>query len=220
MTTCFGFDNRLPLPPFFPVQRNSDGIFGLMLQRCLNDSGVGFLPSVVAHEPDPPRGFAPDEMWLETAGIRTADVVLACLLAHDSASDTLTPTARLARLGRFFRELGAHTLSDFEARVRSFQQFRTMAFVALLEGQLRMHDSMPRFWADDVRRMIDLLSQATAADDYVAPRDLRDGRGADGARRLSHELVGRFGELLEAWPTIVDAARRLRAQGRRLTTPL
>ena len=36
MTTCYGFDNRFMLPPFFPVQRNSDGIFGLgMLHRCV-----------------------------------------------------------------------------------------------------------------------------------------------------------------------------------------
>ena len=62
MTPCFGFDNRFILPPFFPVQRNSDGIFGLMLHRCGTGSRTGFLPYVVVHEPDSPRLFAPDEM--------------------------------------------------------------------------------------------------------------------------------------------------------------
>jgi hypothetical protein len=220
MTPCFGFDNRDILPPFFPVQRNADGIFGLMLHRCGNGSRTGFLPSVVAHEPDSPRQFAPDEMWSDAVGIRMADVVMACVLAHDAGSATLTPAARLLRLGRFFQELGALTLADFESRLRSLQQFRTMAFITLLESQLRLHDSTPRFWAEDVRRMMALLWKATAADEYIVPRDLREGRGADAARRLSQELIGRFGELLEAWPAIVDAARRLRTQDRRLTTPV
>jgi hypothetical protein len=149
-----------------------------------------------------------------------ADVVMACLLAHDRGSDTLPPAARLVRLGRFFQELAALALSDFESRLRGFQQFRTMAFITLLESQLRLHDSAPGYWADDVKRMTALLWRATGSDEYIVPRDLRDGREADAARRLSQELIGRFGELLEAWPTIVDAARRLRAQGRRLATPL
>ena len=220
MTPCFGFDNRFILPPFFPVQRNSDGIFGLMLHRCGDGSRTGFLPYVVVHEPDSPRLFAPDEMWSEATGIRMADVVMACLLAHEGGSATLTPATRLVRLGRFFQELAALTLSDFESRLRSFQQFRTMAFITHLESQLRLHDAAPGFWGEDVRRMIALLWKATGADEYIVPRDLREGRGADAARRLSQELIGRFGELLEAWPTIVDAARCLRAQDRRLTTPL
>ena len=95
-----------------------------------------------------------------------------------------------------------------------------MAFITLLESQLRLHDSAPDFWAEDVRRMIALLWKATGTDEYIVPRDLREGRGADAARRLSQELIGRFGELLEAWPAIVDAARRLRAQDCRLTTPV
>src|SRR5262249_22475134 len=126
MTTCFGFDNRAMLPPFFPVQRDSDGIFGLMLQRCGDGGRTGFLPAGVVHEPVPRRLFALDEMWGEAASIRTADVVMACLLAHESASATPTAT-RLVRLGRFLQELGALPLADFEARVRSFLQFRTMA---------------------------------------------------------------------------------------------
>jgi hypothetical protein len=62
MTTFLGFDNRLLLPPFFPVQRNADGVFGLVLQKCVNGSHVGFLPSVLLHRPVAPRAFAPDEV--------------------------------------------------------------------------------------------------------------------------------------------------------------
>jgi hypothetical protein len=220
MTTCIGFDNRVLLPPFFPVQRNADGIFGLMLHRRGDGGRTGFLPSVVVHEPDPPRLFAPDALWTESAHARMADIVMACVLAHDSASGACTAATGLIRLGRFFQELGALPLADFESRVRTVQQFRTLAFITHLESQLRTHDLTPAFWAEDVRRVIALLWKTTGAEDAIVPRDLQDVRGADAARRLSQELVGRFGQLLEAWPAIADAARRLRAQGRRLTTPL
>jgi hypothetical protein len=68
--------------------------------------------------------------------------------------------------------------------------------------------------------MIELLSKASTAECYLVPRDLRHGRDAGAARLLRQELVARFGELLEAWPALVAAARRLRASGRRLTEAL
>ena len=41
MTTFLGFDNRSLLPPFFPVQRNSDGVFGLLLQKVHGQKSRG-----------------------------------------------------------------------------------------------------------------------------------------------------------------------------------
>jgi len=220
MTTFLGFDNRMLLPPFFPVQRNSDGIFGLLLQKCVEGSRVAFLPSALLHRPVAPRAFAPDEIWTDTGGVRMADVVIACVLAHDGGRAPLTDATRLVQLGQYLRGLGALTLSDFEAQVRRMQQYRTMAFITVLESQLQMYGASPRFWADDVRRMIELLSHATSAEDYLVPRDLRREHDVEDVRRLSQDLVAKFGELLEAWPTIVAAARRLRANGCRLTNPI
>jgi len=220
MTTFFGFDNRVLLPPFFPVQRNADGIFGLVLQKCVDGSHVAFLPSVLVHRPAAPRAFAPDEIWTDTESVRMADVVIACVLGHQAGSVPLTDAARLSQLGQHLQGLGSLTLSDFEAHVRSLQQYRAMAFITVLQSHLHMYGAAPRFWADDVTRMIELLSKATSTEDYIVPRDLRHGLDVEKARRLSQELVGRFGELLEAWPTIVAAARRLRANGCRLTDPI
>jgi hypothetical protein len=220
MTTFLGVDNRLLLPPFFPVQRNADGIFGLVLQKCVDGSHVAFLPSVLLHRPVAPRSFAADEIWTDAGSVRMADVVIACVLAHERGSAPLTDATRMVRLGQFLQWLGSLELSDFEACIRSLQQYRTMAFITVLESHLQTYRASPRFWADDVTRMIELLSKATSEEEYIVPRDLRHGRDAEEARRLSQELVADFGELLEAWPTIVAAARRLRANGCRLTDPI
>ena len=220
MTTFLGFDNRWLLPPFFPVQRNADGIFGLLLHRCVDGSRVAFLPSALVHRPEAPRTFAPDEIWTDTEGVRMADIVIACVLAYEGGRTALTDATRLVQLGQYLQQIGSLTRSNFEAHVRNLHQYRTMAFITILQSHLQTYGASPHFWANDVKRMIERLSRAPTAEDDLVPRDLRLGHDLDVARRLSQGLVARFGELLEAWPTIVAAARRLRANGRRMTDPI
>jgi hypothetical protein len=217
MTTFLGLDNRLLLPPFFPVERNSDGIFGLMLWKCMDGSHVAFLPWILLHAPEPPRAFAPNEMWVDAAAVRMADIVMACVLGHVAQTGPATAATRWADLGKYLRGLGSLNSPDFEAQVSSLQQFRNFASITALHSQLHAHGASPAFWADDTKRMIELLSKASTAEDYLVPRDLRHGRDAGAARLLRQELLGRFGQFLEVWPALVAAARRLRANGRRLT---
>jgi len=220
MTTFFGFDNRVLLPPFFPVERNSDGIFGIILQKCMKGSHIAFLPSVLLHEPAAERMFEPDQIWTDAGSVRMADVVMACVFASGAGGEHLIDSTRLVQLGTHLRSVGSLKLVDFEAYVRRQQQYRTMAFITALQSHLQTYGTLPRFWADDVKRMIEVLSTATIATDYVVPIDLRRGREIEEARRLSQELVAKFGELLEAWPAIVAAAGRLRMNGCRVTDPI
>ena len=214
MTTFFGRDNRVLLPPFFPVQRNSDGIFGLMLRKGTSHC-TALLPSVLRHAPQP-RTFEPDAMWMDADGLQLADVIINCFFGFDAGA-RLTDEARLIRLGGHLRGLGSLSPTEFDAYVRIQQQFRTIAFITALQSQLQTHAGLPRYWEADVTRMIGRLSAAASAANYTAPRDLWSGDGADAARRIAQELVKRFGELLEAWPAIVAAARALRARGVRMT---
>jgi FMN phosphatase YigB (HAD superfamily) len=49
------------------------------------------------------------------------------------------------------------------------------------------------------------------------PHDLGDALDVDAARLLSRDLMAKFGELLEAWPALVEATRQLRARGYRVS---
>jgi hypothetical protein len=213
MTTFLGLDNRLLLPPFFPVQRNSDGIFGMMLRECVEGSHTAFLPWILLHAPEPPRVFVPDDLWADAGAVRMPDIVIAAVLAHESHTRNHATAARFADLGKHLRWLGSLSSPEFEARLRTVQQFRNFAFTTVLESQLQTHGGAPAFWADDVRRMIELMSKASSAGEYLVPRDLRRGRDAGEARRLGQELIRKFGELLEAWPDLAAAAMRLRVDG-------
>ena len=220
MTTFLGLDNRDLLPPFFPVQRNSDGIFGLTLRKCVDASHVAFLPWILLHAPEPPRAFAPDEMWADAATVRMADIVIASILDHQNLTGDATVATRLADLGEQMRWLGSLDYPDFEARLRTQQQIRNFTFLMALHGQLHTYGASPTYWADDVSRMIELTSQASSAEDHLVPRDLLQGRDARAARLLSQELVAKYGEVLAAWPAMVAAAKRLRDNGCRLAEAL
>jgi len=220
MTTFLGLDNRVLLPPFLPVQRNSDGVFGLLVQTCTSDNRLAFLPWVLLHAADGLRTFAPDEMSTDGESVRLADIVMACARSHETANRHLTDATRFRRLGKHLQSLGALHLTEFEAHVRGLLRYRTHAFITILQGHLQTYGASPRFWSEDVTQMMALMVTAMTREDYVVPRDLRQQCDVEDARRLSQQLVVRFGELLEAWPGIVAAARRLRARGLRLTDPI
>ena len=219
MTTFFGFDNRQLLPPFFPVARNSDGIFGLTVQRSIEGSHIAFLPSALLHAPQEPRSFAGNEAWTEPERIRMADLLLAAILVHNVAPSG-SPSARVHRLGAYLRELASLKREDFESFLRTAQQARTLAFIALLETRLRQHRDGPAFWTDDVRRAIDHLQRTSTRNDYIFPRDLGNAGGEDDTRRLAQQLVAKFGELLEAWPALLEATARLHAKDCRVSVPV
>ena len=208
MTTFFGFDNRELLPPFFPVQRNADGIFGLMLHGCDPQSHTAFLPRALLHVPEPARTFAPDDLWTDATSIRLCDLVIDAVMAHRWRADAVTPEARVADLGQHLGRLGVMRLRDYEERLRIMHELRRSAFEAVLERTLVIGGSSDARTDDALR-----LRQAMQVDVPLVPRDLQ----MDDVRPFTQSLIGRFGAVLEAWPALVSAARQLRTEGVRLS---
>jgi hypothetical protein len=221
MTTFLGLDNRLLLPPFFPVQRNSDGIFGHVARKCLDGSHVAFLPWALLHAPEPPRVFRPDDLWSDVAAVRIADIIIAGVLGHEPRTGNVATAMRLVDIGKHLRSLGSLSESDFEEYLLSVQNFCNFGFITALHSQLQTYGTSPGFWAEDVSRMIKLISaEPSPPQDGLVPLDLRNSRDEQEAGNLGQELVRKFGELLEAWPALVGAAERLLAHGCRLSDSL
>ena len=155
-------------------------------------------------------------MWADAASVRMSDIVIASIMDHQNLTGEATVATRLADLGEHLRWLGSLDYADFEARLRPQQQIRNFTFLMALHAQIHTYGPSPAYWADDVSRMIELISRASSANDHLVPRDLRQGRDAGAARMLSQELVAKYGEVLIAWPAMVAAAKRIRDNGSRL----
>jgi hypothetical protein len=123
---------------------------------------------------------------------------------------------RLRSLGKHLTELGSMPLLSFEEFVRVQLWLVQSNYVSLMENQLRELGGSPRFWAKDVKKCLDSLRGAVAKKEYSVPQDLLEGRSVDEARQLTQRIVFRFGQLLRWWPEIIEAAKSLRTQDRRL----
>jgi hypothetical protein len=214
--TSVGLDNTNLLPPYFPVQRNTDGIFAATLRSCCEGGLLGYLPWVVTHDPPSPRAFDARELCTRPCEVHTPDVILQCVMSHVYGQGTMEPADRMRALGRQLQDLGTMEPGGFEEFLRMQRWHRVSSWISRLEESLRTTDDAPEAWTEDVERCIDEARASLLREDDVVPIDLIAEGDVDRARTVMQRLVFRFGELLEYWPDIHDAARRLREDGQTL----
>jgi hypothetical protein len=218
MTAACGLDNRNWLPPFMPVQRNEDGVFGATLAACRDDNFCGHVPYAIIHDPRESRSSACDPL-LPLGYIRFADILLACIGSH-ADPPWLTPEKKLQSLGGFLVELGSLPGPEFENHLRFWLFQEVGARIQSFENRLQDERDAPDYWRSDVNRAVDLLRASALNEDYTVPADLLCHRTAQDARSLARALVHRYGELLCAWPTIISAAKDLSQRGCRISRPV
>lgn len=217
MTTFLGLDNRQLLPPFLPVRRGQDLIFANSVWKCFPEAFFGHLPWALLHEPVETRKFWAGEIFRTASSFDTAKLIIECVKSCQfSSSAQKTGAERMRTLGTHLIELGSMPQADFEEFVR-LQVWRSHSyFICLMEERLKACQEFPPFWANDVKKYIDLLSKSLIRDDYLIPLDLVEGRTLDEARQLAQRLVLKFGQLLYYWPDIVAVTKKLRQQNQRL----
>ncbi len=217
---ALGLDNRDLLPPFMPVQRSEDDIFGFTVRACFSEGYFGYLPEAILHSPSEHRVHPPDSIYDFASGVRLHNILIACIASFNMWPTMMNPTERLRALGKHLLGLGSMTLRDFEEFVRINLLRMQTDYISFLVTHLEAYEGEPDFWASDVEQFIDTLQNSLADQDYLVPRDLLENRSAEEARKLSQRLVSKFGELLYWWPEIVNAAKTLRAKGQRLAVAM
>ena len=216
----FGFDNRTLLPPFMPVVRAEDDIFGFTVRACIEDGYFGHLPTAVLHSPVDTRAYFP--AFLEESAARTDmnKIILAGLISFQIGRVVLDVSRRLQTFGKHLIEIASQPQEDFEEFVK-VQLWRMHSdTIQQMEGYLQHYRRIPAFWARDIDNYLHYFHTALIKDDFVVPKDLLGRRNAEEARKLSQQLVFKFGQLLYHWPEIIASARALRDRERRLSVAL
>jgi hypothetical protein len=215
MTTAIGLDNRDILPPFMPVLRGQDDIFGITLKSCFADGYFAHLPRAVFHDPPESRHSSRESVRDLLSKVRTCSVLVACINSFPATPERAGAEERLRSLGKHLTNVGALPRREFEEFIRIQLWRMESAYLNMFEGYLKSHAGSPRFWQDEMDEYLKSLRAALAKDDYIVPQDLPVNGDAD-ARDLLRRLVYKFGRLLETWPDMVSAARELRAKELRL----
>lgn len=217
---AFGYDNRELLPPFMPVLRAEDDIFGFTVRACIEDSYFGHLPTAVLHAPVEARAYFPEFLKESAARTDMNKIILVGLISFQMGRVVLDVSRRLQTFGKHLMEIASMPQEDFEEFLKVQLWRMHTDTIQQMEGYLQQYRGEPAIWANDVENYIHHFHAALIKEDFVVPKDLLVSRNAEEARKLSQQLVFKFGQLLYHWPELVAAAKSLRTLGRRLSVAL
>jgi hypothetical protein len=215
-TTCvavnLGLDNRGLLPPFIPVQRNSDGLFASELRACFHDACLGHFPFAILHDPEQTRRQNLSNYWERKRQLRTPELLAHLMSGRAMPQHAINAAAALRDFGANLLDIGSMADADFQETLR-----RQVWSASGVDPESSAAPQIPPAVAPFYRRYreqhFQLLRESITQERYLAPWDLQALGAPEEVQRLTRELVRRFGELLAAWPEIHAAALRLRARG-------
>jgi hypothetical protein len=207
MALNLGLDLRDPLPPFLPVLRNQDGVFGAAVRSCCPGAFFGHLPAAVVHRPAGDRRFGADALDHAADGPRADHLLQYLIRVHAPRVPSPDCRRNLRILGEALAGLGDLPPNVFRDLIRVASWEWANGLIEQLGGLLKQYDGGPAWWAADVRRMIGRVRAAVTRPDFGAPPE--PGPGFERFR----VLVARYGRLLRHWPDLLEAAADLRARG-------
>jgi hypothetical protein len=205
-----GLDNASYLPPYFPVFRGEDSLFGAMVEHLHPraavleyDWAVPHLPLDVAErrEETPPhsgRGYFSMEKYLTD---RT-------LYEENVGFDT-----RHKRLVLLLRELSEHSddglLTLFRTEVAEYQRTQEEVFTRLLQDGIARPERWSNYLQQGLANLRDAMGQPAKLQEIAAiPDDASDRLILDTFR----QYTGEFAAALEAWAGIREASVGVTAQ--------
>lgn len=217
LSAALAYDNRLLLPPFMPVARGEDGVFADTLKICFENSFLADLPRAVLHLPPEARSYTPEQVWETASSLPTATIISACVVSFQPWRGMPDGPAKLRALGQHLMDIGSMALADFEEFARMHVWQLQSSYISKIEDELQDYEELPDLWIEDVEKYLDSMREALRGPDYIIPYDVRPGLSSNEARLASLRLVTKFGELLRAWPDVIEKAKQLSDREERLT---
>lgn len=192
-------DARGLLPPFSPIGRGEDGLWGAMLRFLHPDLAIAYAPLAVRHAPSEARQASREAAL--AFSFRLNDLLLYLLLEGGIREGTQAEA--YAALGSDLEELSRRPAPAFCRALAELRSRVAESRIAILDAALAAYDGEPGFWARDVREARARAALELEREDFILPDDF-----ADGAPALQ-DYVGNLGRLISAWPSIFGAAARL-----------
>jgi len=203
MSQITGFDNRQLLPPYLPIERGEDRLFGYLLDFIFPNAVTLDFPWAIPHLPIPQRewqehdrDFAPGHSFPKFFLEKIMDQKSSCLAT--------SPTERLASLSSWFIDLAAASNDSLAAIYRDSRLIAVSMQLQHLEKLLTSSDTAPTAWLDYLQNGI---KQLNAAMDEASHEDFQL-KGSP-AKLEGEELIAfwknvwtGFAAALVAWPEI------------------
>ena len=206
MGGCLGLANSSIAPPFLPVGRNEDGLFGATL--CAMDAhAVGcHIPYAVLHASARSATYR-GERFPSTSETRVADLLISLVMSWTSKLHGEDPSGRLGRLGERLQRTAALRKADFIG-VTSLATLRTREReLALIDSALADFEDLPAYWQRDLLLYRTLLLKNAHKASFLLPLEFHGARPLSAGYDELREFVKSAGRLYMAWPALWRKAK-------------
>jgi len=210
MSAMTGLDNRQLLPPYLPIIRGEDRLFGNMLAYVFPASITLDYPWAVPHLPIPQRQWHQKDKDF-TPGDTFPMFFLEGLTGQKPSCLADTPITRLAALSAWFSNLAS---ASHESLTAMYQDARLKDSSHLLQKLSDLHSKAESASVDWQGYLQNGIEQLNADMDRVSRTDFPVKglpRTMEGNALISFwkETWADFASALNAWPEIREAAARL-----------
>jgi hypothetical protein len=209
-TAMIGLDNARALPPFYPVSRGEDSMWGVLAMSVSPHCFFGHVPFAALHDAQPGR------VYEENFEYRIAELMISLISSYPPVSGGNS----LKLLGGYLREMSGMPDQDFWNWVTHAVRIHNSHWMPELQSVLNTFEQCPDYWEHDIREWHSQMATLLAEPSNFVPVELRERYPADIAQAKTKSLVKKTGQLLCEWPDIVEAARELKQRGLRLAVPV
>lgn len=211
MNTAAGLDNRTPLPPFLPVMRNMDSVFGCLLRRLSELYLIGHLPWLIRH--DPMALYPPSRTTAPPMALRVSDLMIEAINSCNLKWVTPNALDRLPVIGECLQTFGSMSPPRFEAWLIHTNLEFAARQISTYYKQLRIPDRRNTAWHQDIRQHLRDLQASMRSRPMVRAADVSQTLSQEESTRVTQTLFQTFGQLLMLWQEIVTACLNLRERG-------
>ena len=211
MSQIIGLDNSQVLPPYFPVFRGEDQLFGSMLEFLYPHSVALEYPWAIPHIPQTPRQGNP--AGDSTVAQASLQLCASFLTENPPVAGEVSFETRMELLSLRLQEAAECETPSIEAKYSALLA-RARAFAAQKAND-RLHETanMSSEWdAYLTRSLNDNLTALEGKQDLAAIAGLPTGMSSEAVALQVKGLAGEFAAAVRAWPAIREAAKAHLAQ--------
>lgn len=202
-----GADLREMLPPFAPLYRSQDAIFGYLLHYCFDDYFSSFLPPMIEHRRNENRKPKTDPIYNFTTIGKVVITVISFL--NDSSSEFADNS--ISSIGHRLVNFSKIKTPDAKEIILNETAIRLKGFITYAENLLKETKNAPEYWKVEMLQMIDNTTEISK-NTSIAPFfwDVTDWQGQEESSWIKFmSWLEKLGILLINWPAVFEEALRL-----------
>ena len=210
MSQITGFDNRHSLPPYLPIMRGQDRLFGNMLDFIFPLSVTLDYPWAVPHSPTPERQWQDRDLNFKSAG-SFPRFFIEKIVESKSSCQAGSANDRLSYLASWFSDLAATNADSLRSIYRDNRLRDDSERLQHLTDLLATTQTTPVNWQNYLRNGVSQLNgqvDLTSREDFET-KGWPTGMEGDVLIGFWKDVWGDFATSLNAWPQIRSAAKKI-----------